>query len=537
MAKLVTLSGFMGSGKSSVGAAVASRLQWEFVDLDDAVVRATGTAISDLFATRGQQAFRAEECRLLEETLGGTDRSHGLVLALGGGTLTCEGARRLLHRRGGMVFLDVDADDAWDRSRDTGRPLAQSREAFSKLYEERRDTYEGMADWIIPVSRRSVDETADDIVDIVRDAGEHWQEFWGRRLKATARESLIVGGKGALSFLEARAGAVDSRGGRLFVITDANVNRAWGPALTMALGGVAAVPAFVVEPGEAAKSHGNLGRCWDWLAQEGARRDDVVVALGGGVVGDLAGFAASTYQRGLGLWQIPTSLLAQVDSSVGGKTAINLDAGKNLVGTFYQPDLVVVDVATLSTLPTPDYKGGLGEVIKHALLMSPDALAGLERDAEAVCNGHVDVLHAVVRADVNYKSGVVERDEREGGVRAVLNLGHTTAHALEVTSGYGRISHGHAVGLGLLVALAVSEELLGLDSGLRQRTHALLEAWGLPVALTLPAIEELWSATTRDKKARAGSSGFVGLRALGEPVWGLDISRDLYGRCLEVIRA
>jgi shikimate kinase/3-dehydroquinate synthase len=537
VAKLVTLSGFMGSGKSAVGAAVAARLDCEFVDLDEAVVKATGTAISDFFATIGEQAFRAEECHLLEEALENPSRTRGLVVSLGGGTLASEEAALLMHGRGGLVFLDVDVDVAWERSRGTGRPLAQSREAFSLLYQARRENYERMADWIIPVGIRTVDQIAADIVEIVQGTGQHWQTLWGRRLGATARESLIVGGKGALSFLEGQAGAVACGGGRLFVITDENVQRAWGPAVVGALGGGTEIATLVVEAGEASKSHASLGRCWEWLAREGARRDDVVVALGGGVVGDLAGFAAATYQRGIGLWQIPTSLLAQVDSSVGGKTAVNLAAGKNLVGAFYQPDLVVVDVTTLSTLPEDDYQGGLGEVVKHALLMSPDAFAGLERDAEAVAKRDADILQALVRADIDYKAGVVQRDEREGGVRAVLNLGHTTAHALEVTAGYGRISHGQAVALGLLVALAVSEELLGLDPGIRQRTLSLLLALGLRTAITLPSAEELWAATSRDKKARAGSTGFVGLTALGEPVWGLNVSRDLYTRSLQVIRA
>jgi shikimate kinase/3-dehydroquinate synthase len=536
VAKLVTLSGFMGSGKSAVGAAVAARLDWEFVDLDEAVVKATGRPISDLFATIGEQAFRAEECRSLEEALGDESRTRSLVLSLGGGTLTSEEAERLVHDRGGLVFLDVDVDVAWGRSHGTGRPLAQSREAFASLYMARRENYERMADWIIPVGARTVEQIASDIGEIVQGTGAHWQALWGRRLGCTERESLIVGGKGALSFLEGRAGAVASGGGRLFVITDENLQRAWAPAVAEAVGAGIDIATLIVEPGEASKSHASLGRCWEWLAREGARRDDVVVALGGGVVGDLAGFAAATYQRGVRLWQIPTSLLAQVDSSVGGKTAVNLAAGKNLVGAFYQPDLVVVDVTTLSTLPERDYQGGLGEVVKHALLISPDAFARLECDADAVAKRDVDVLQAVVRADIAYKAGVVQRDEREGGVRAVLNLGHTTAHALEVTVGYGRISHGQAVALGLLVALAVSEELLGLDPGIRQRTLSLLLALGLRTAITLPSAEELWAATSRDKKARAGSTGFVGLRAPGEPVWGLNVPRDLYTRALEVIR-
>jgi shikimate kinase / 3-dehydroquinate synthase len=500
-------------------------------------VAATGTPIHELFNQVGEQAFRLQECRILDAILADSSRTCDLVLSLGGGTLTSAHAENLVSQRGGLVFLDVDVDVAWDRSRGTDRPLARSREAFTQLYEARRHIYERNADWIIPVCGRDVDQIASDIVEIVRAAGEHWQALWGRQLASTTRESLIVGGKNALSFLEGAAASAAHRGARLFLITDEHVHRAWLPSVVKMVGAGAPIATLTVKPGEETKSHATLERCWEWLAREGARRDDVILALGGGVVGDLAGFAAATYQRGIGLWQIPTSLLAQVDSSVGGKTAINLSAGKNLVGAFYQPDLVVVDVATLSTLPEADYRGGLGEMVKHALLVSPNGLAHLERDAEALARRDSTVLDRRVRADIDYKVGVVERDEREGGVRAVLNLGHTTAHALEVTLGYGRISHGQAVGLGLLVALAISEELLGLDPTVRPRTQSVLAALGLQTALAFPPAEELWAATGRDKKARAGSSGFVGLRALGEPVWGLDVDRELYTHCLEVIRA
>jgi 3-dehydroquinate synthase len=253
-------------------------------------------------------------------------------------------------------------------------------------------------------------------------------------------------------------------------------------------------------------------------------------------VGDLAGFAAATYQRGVGLWQIPTTVLAQVDSSVGGKTAIDLKVGKNLVGAFYQPCLVVVDPLTLGTLPEEEYASGLGEVVKHCLLMGPKSLSWLEEHAQLVCDREPETVARMVRASLDYKVSVVQKDEKEAGGRAVLNLGHTVAHAIEVTEGYGSVSHGRAVGLGLLVALAVSEEVLGLESTVRERTRALLARLGLPTTVTLPPVKELTRAAGRDKKARAGTTGFVGLRALGEPVWGLNVPEQTLAGALEVIR-
>jgi 3-dehydroquinate synthase len=281
----------------------------------------------------------------------------------------------------------------------------------------------------------------------------------------------------------------------------------------------------------------SLEACWNWLAACGARRDDVLLALGGGVVGDLAGFAAATYQRGMGLWQVPTSLLAQVDSSVGGKTAIDLSAGKNLAGAFYQPDLVVIDPETLSTLPAAEFINGLGEVVKTGLLAGGEMFDLLDRRREDVNDRDPDLMSDLIKRSVRYKASVVSEDEFDTGRRAVLNLGHTAAHALEVTLGYGFLRHGEAVALGLLVALAVSEKELGLDAEVRRRTSGLLAALGLPVKVQLPPADALLAAAARDKKVSAASAGFVGLRSIGDPVYRMALPEGLFTEALEVIRA
>jgi 3-dehydroquinate synthase len=322
----------------------------------------------------------------------------------------------------------------------------------------------------------------------------------------------------------------------LFVITDESVQKAWGASVLERLGAVARPEDVLsVLPGEKSKSIESLAACWEWLAARGARRNDVVVALGGGVVGDLAGFAAATYLRGVPLWQIPTTLLAQVDSSVGGKTAVNLSAGKNLVGVFYQPELVVVDSRTLTTLPNEEYVGGLGEVVKYGLLHGEVFFSVLEESIDAINARDRQVMDRVVKACLDYKVDVVDEDEFDQGRRAVLNLGHTAAHALEKTMGYGALSHGRAVGLGLLVACALSEQVLSLDPQVRSRTRGLMGGLGLPVAIDLPSVESLLTAASHDKKVIAGSSGFVGLAAIGAPVWGVDVPAKQLGRALGVI--
>jgi shikimate kinase/3-dehydroquinate synthase len=542
VAAFVALTGFMGSGKTSVGAAVAERLGWEFIDLDEEFVRAEGS-IPEFFAERGEAAFRACESELLAAVLA-QDRAGGLVVALGGGTLESPRAVEILRGQpggsGGLVLLDVSPEEAWARGEGSDRPLARDPESFRALWAERRATYEACADIVVPVGGRNLDEIVSDLVAVVEAAGEQWGGLWGRRLAATQRSSLILGGRGVLAGLAHHARSARAQGSRLYVLTDRNVLEAWGERVLSLLG-----PADtshepgqtrVVEPGEASKSVRELEGCWEWLAEQGARRDDILVALGGGVVGDLGGFVAATYQRGVSLWQIPTSLLAQVDSSVGGKTAVNLPAGKNLVGAFYQPDLVIIDPETLRTLPDPEYRNGLGEVVKHALLMSPEAFARLEAEAEELAGRDLDLLAEVAKEDVTFKALVVESDERDRGRRALLNLGHTAAHALEVVEGYGTLGHGYAVALGLLVALAVSERALGLDPAVRERTAALLRTLGLPVALPLPAASALLAAMAHDKKATAGSTGFVGLRAVGEPVWGMNVAAPILVEALEVIR-
>lgn len=360
--------------------------------------------------------------------------------------------------------------------------------------------------------------------------------IWERRLERTGRPSLIVVGVGALDRMSTEAAQAHASGSRFYLVTDHNLATAWLGEIVDRLRSVGCHHEYLsLPPGEASKSVSGLQSCWDWLAERGCRRNDVVIALGGGVVGDLAGLAAATYQRGVDLWQIPTSLLAQVDSSVGGKTAIDLSAGKNLVGAFYQPSLVLVDPRTLDTLPEPEYINGLGEVVKYGLL-DDGLLSYLEANSARVRRRDRDVLARLIQTCIAYKAAVVEEDEFDRGRRAVLNLGHTVGHALEVTLGYGAIAHGQAVGLGLLVALAVSERLLGLDAEVSARVRRLLGDWGLATGVLLPPADDLLAAARKDKKVGTGGSNFVGVRAPGSPVWGLDVSYDLLRDTLEVIR-
>ena len=271
-----------------------------------------------------------------------------------------------------------------------------------------------------------------------------------------------------------------------------------------------------VVDGEQAKQLSHYERLIDDLLKVGVDRNTLVVALGGGVTGDLAGFAAATLLRGVRLVQVPTTLLAMVDSSVGGKTGLNTSTGKNLVGAFHQPVLVYVDVSLLSTLSERDFRSGLGEVVKHAVIADAGFFSWLEEHAEGIVNREVDLLSEVVARCCEIKAAVVARDEREAGERAVLNLGHTVAHALETVAGFGVIPHGEAVGIGM-----VAEAIMGVEEGWSHpevpgRIAALLERLGLPTQSGPLPLEELHGAVFMDKKRRRGKIGLPVVTALGE---------------------
>ena len=282
--------------------------------------------------------------------------------------------------------------------------------------------------------------------------------------------------------------------------------------------------AMVLPPGEQTKSPVVLAALYDRLYDLGAGRHDTVVALGGGVIGDLAGYAAATFQRGLRLVQAPTTLLAMVDAAVGGKVAVDFREGKNYLGTFYQPALVVEDPDALATLPEREVHGGWAEIVKHGLLAGGVTLALTE--AGVADKARPDPC--LLEADVRFKAAVVGRDPRETtGVRAMLNFGHTVGHAIEVAGGFARYSHGEAVGLGLRAALWLSERLTGLDAAAAGRGQRLLSAAGLPERLTGVAAADVARLIGRDKKAAAGAARFVLLEEVGRPATGVVVPPEL----------
>lgn len=302
-----------------------------------------------------------------------------------------------------------------------------------------------------------------------------------------------------------------------FMLTDSEVAELYSARVLRSLEreGLRAVE-HVVSPGEPSKSWSSAGDVLETMAREGVDRRDVVVTLGGGVVGDLGGFCASCYMRGIGVVHVPTTLLAQVDASVGGKTAVDLEAGKNLAGTFWQPLEVVADTSTLETLPDTEWRSGLAEVAKTAFLQGGDALSLVEQDASALVAREPDAVERTVAMCVAFKASVVTGDERESGGRECLNYGHTLGHAIEQATGYGTVPHGLAVAEGMRFAAALAEETLEADPSTTARQAALLDVLGLPRLDLAWDVDALLSAMASDKKATGGAVRFVLLAAPGE---------------------
>ncbi len=339
---------------------------------------------------------------------------------------------------------------------------------------------------------------------------------------------ILIGGK-LLRTLGAECRRL-GLGARCAIITDHNVAPRYAGAAEKSLRAAGFEPVTIIVPaGETAKSLKTVQACYDQLAAHRLERQSFIVALGGGVVGDLAGFVAATYLRGLDFVQVPTTLLAQVDSSVGGKVGVNLKAGKNLVGAFYQPRLVLCDQDTLRTLPPREFRAGLAEVIKYGIIYDAALFARLERDLARLLRLHAPTLAEVVARCCEIKAEVVSQDETEGGLRAILNFGHTIGHALEAISRYGKYLHGEAISIGQVAAAELSAVLTGLPELDVERIADLFRRAGLPTSVDLKPreMEPLSAAMRLDKKVSGGEIKFVLARRIGEAVWGQKVPDEL----------
>ena len=448
----------MGAGKTTLGPELADRLGREFAEVDAYVEERAGKSIPELFSEHGEAAFRALEEEAATQILA---RRAPAVVELGGGALAASATRSALATDAFTLHLDTTAEEAWTRVAGSDRPLARDEQQFRMLFDERAPLYADVAD----------DSARDADGAVLAAAGIHVAE------DAVALLAGLVPGDGPLE-----------------LVIDATVAAIHGDRVRATLGGrLAAV--HEVPPGEESKSIDEASQLWSALRLD---RTGTVVAVGGGTALDLAGFAASTYLRGVAWVSVPTTLVAQVDAAIGGKTAVDLPEGKNLVGTFHWPARVIVDPELLATLSEEEHRNGLAEVVKTGLLAGEPVweLPTAEQ----------------VRRCAAFKAAVCLRDPHDRGARAQLNLGHTFAHALEAASDYV-LPHGRAVALGLVAACRVS----GLDAEAR-----LVDELLGPERAAVDR-EVAWAALSRDKKAVAGRARLVLLEAPGKPRIGVEV--------------
>ncbi|HSS05391.1 MAG TPA: bifunctional shikimate kinase/3-dehydroquinate synthase [Solirubrobacterales bacterium] len=494
----IVFIGFMGAGKSSAALTVEAAVGGA-EDMDVRIERRVGLSVRELFEKRGEEEFRRVEEEVASEILSEAD---GGAIALGGGSVLSERISSELADHL-VVWLDVDPETAWERVVGTDRPLAQERARFDSLFAERRPLYESLADAVLPVGDPEMVMRALPSIEALRELPAGTKMLWAS--SASGEYPVFVGS----ALLGVDRWPLE---GRRFCVTDSAVGAIYADRL-------APLEARIeVEPGEAAKTMDEAEQVLRELARAGMTREDHVIALGGGVVGDLGGFCAHVYQRGVAVVQVPTTLVAQVDSAYGGKTGVDLPEGKNYAGAYHLPAAVIADTETLASLPPEELAAGFVEVLKTGLLAG-GALWERVRGIESLDSGGLgDVVFACAR----YKCEVVAADERDSGLRHTLNLGHTVGHAIEAASGYSRYRHGEAVGIGLLATLRLSGA-----AELRQEVEEILRLHRLPVAID-PAIdvEDILTALQRDKKRTAAGVGFVLLPEPGRPRTGQILDPD-----------
>jgi 3-dehydroquinate synthase len=535
----IILVGMMGAGKTTVGRLLAKQLGKTFIDSDEEIQRRTGVTIPHIFDVEGEAGFRMRESAVIHELLAQND----IVLATGGGAILSPQNRSMMKQNGVVVYLKSTVHDLWQRTRhDQNRPLLQTENPRAKLQELldlREPLYEEAADVVAHTGKQSVQV----LLERLQHRLEDLKQMTGNE---KTMQTLTVGlaersypihiGSGLLDRAELLLPHIPRK--RAIIISNTTVAPLYLQRLSQGLNanGVQ-VQSVILPDGEQYKSGESLNVIYDALLSARSERSTPLIALGGGVIGDITGYAAATYLRGVPFIQIPTTLLSQVDSSVGGKTGINHPLGKNMIGAFYQPRVVLADTDTLDTLPDKELRAGLAEVIKYGLIRDLPFLDWLEANIERLLARDKATLQYAIARSCQNKAEVVGADERESGERALLNLGHTFGHAIENGMGYGVWLHGEGVAAGTVMAADLSQRLGWLSTADVERVRKLFERAGLPVVAPKLGAEKYLQLMGLDKKVADGKIRFVLLQALGNAVMTGDVPRALLDQTLEACSA
>ncbi len=512
MTQTIILTGFMGTGKSTIGRLLAERLNRPFVDTDDLIEQRSGKPISAIFADDGEAAFRAWEATIARELAA----ANNLVVATGGGFFTNPDNVALVQPKTTIICLSAEAGTIYDRIKDnTNRPLlavANPTRRITELLTARRTLYNQFP---------QIDTTGKSPAAIVEEIMPLVATYRPITVPHPTGSYQILVGNGAIWSLHEISGTNTT----VAVISDDHVAPLYAEQVARQF---EQAHSFTVPAGEQFKTLATVNGLYSQLLDAGIDRQSVVIALGGGVVGDMAGFIAATYMRGIGFVQCPTTLLAMVDASIGGKTGVDLPQGKNLVGAFKQPLAVVADLSTLHTLPEAELAAGMAEVVKHGLIAAPGLFTELEqlpaRDSQATLLHYLPEIGRIVTTAIEVKRDIIAEDPFEQGRRAVLNLGHTFGHAIEQVSGYA-VRHGEGVAMGLVAAANLSARLDLASAALQQRIEATLHHVKLPTRVPGHLdIDKLMVAMRSDKKKTQGTVRFVLIRDVGDVLVSADVT-------------
>jgi shikimate kinase/3-dehydroquinate synthase len=527
----VFLVGLMGAGKTTIGRILARKLGKRFIDSDHEIEARTGASIPWIFEIEGEASFRRREAEVIRDLTA----QEGIVLATGGGAVLDPESRAYLQQRGRVIYLRANVSSIMLRtSHDKNRPLLQTADPRKKLEEltaQREPLYRSIADLVIDTGRPNVQSMVQTILAqlaALETSGARPARSPDTSTSMNQQSRILLNvNLGERSYpitiganLLQDPALLDQHiaGHKVAIVTNTTVAPLYLERVAAPLRAAGRDVLTVVLPdGEEYKNWASLMQVFDALLANKCDRKTTLVALGGGVIGDLTGFAAASYMRGVPFVQIPTTLLSQVDSSVGGKTGLNHPLGKNMIGAFYQPRAVLADTATLATLPERELSAGLAEVIKHGAIIDAVFFDWIEHNIARLMARDGQALAYAISRSCEIKADVVRQDEREGGLRAILNFGHTFGHAIEAGLGYGQWLHGEAVGCGMVMAADLSHRAGLVDHATVARIRALVAAAGLPTVAPDLGTARWLELMEVDKKNEGGAIKFILLKPLGAP--------------------
>lgn len=536
MKKHLYFTGFMASGKSRTGRALAERLGRPFIDTDNVIVERSGKSINEIFEQDGEAKFREMERDIIAEI---SKCEEPQVISLGGGALTRPENLKIIRENGTIIRLWAKPEVLSERiGRKNTRPLLanlndEERLAKIKVMLKEREKNYAAADFSVESSN---DNSENHVIDRILQMLRFWDSHALDVLPSEGDRYPIFIGKNLIpvagTMLE---GLRLSEDYEFLVCTDTSIAKAQPQKLAELRGQAGRCPIFKFQAGERNKTLHNLNQLYSFMLHRGYTRKSCLLQMSGGVVGDMAGFGAATYQRGIPFIQFPTTLLSMVDSSVGGKVAVNHPEGKNMIGAFYQPKAVVCDLSVLGTLPENEYLAGLAEIVKYGVIYDEEFFRYMEQNVDKIKAHDYDTLKYLIFRSCQIKAEVVGIDEKENGLRAILNYGHTFGHAIEKLTHYELYSHGIAVSLGMRVAARASVLLNQIDAAAEARQNALLDALGFPKKCSVN-VEEAWEAMAIDKKAAKGKRVYILPTKIGAVEKFVNVDKEIIGKSWDAIQ-